>query len=278
VSPALVAAVEKGLDAVPGVTWGVELLSVDRQVLLSRGADRTFRSASLGKLLLLIEVARQFESGDLEPAELLSPTEEDLVADSGLWHHLLATELPACDVAVLVGAFSDNQATNVLLRRVGVDSVARTAARAAIKGVALHDYVRAERRPEHPETLSTGTATGYARLLSRLHAGDVVSPAVSGMVLSWLCLDADLSMVGGGLGLDPLAHFEPDRGLMLWNKTGTITGIRGDVGVVRGTQTVVAYAVLAEWDEQADPALRDWVMTAMRDVGTALRCHVGWEG
>jgi beta-lactamase class A len=64
---------------------------------------------------------------------------------------------------------------------------------------------------------------------------------------------------------------------MLWNKTGTITGIRGDVGVLRGTATMVAYAVLAEWDEHADPSLRDGVLSAMRDVGTALGRHVGWE-
>jgi beta-lactamase class A len=263
------------VGATTDVTWGIEVRTADGATLLSLGADRTFRSASLGKLLLLVETARQFEDGRLEPGELLTPTDEDLVADSGLWHHLLTGQLPACDLAVLVGAFSDNQATNVLLRRVGVDRVAATAAAAGVHDVALHDYVRAERGPDHPPTLSTGTAAGYAELLRRLYRSEVVTPAVSGMVLSWLCLDADLSMVGGGLGLDPLAHFEPDRGLMLWNKTGTITGIRGDVGVLKGTETAIAYAVLAEWDEGADPSRRDDVLNAMRQVGVALGQHAG---
>ena len=45
--------------------------------------------------------------------------------DSGIWQHLQAPSLPVADLATLVGATSDNLATNVLLRQVGLRLGAR---------------------------------------------------------------------------------------------------------------------------------------------------------
>jgi beta-lactamase class A len=97
---------------------------------------------------------------------------------------------------------------------------------------------------------------------------------VSAQVLGWLSLNADLSMVGGALGLDPLCHDAPDRGLQLWNKTGTISDVRGDVGVVDGPACAVAYAVLTEWDDARHPDGRDAALHGMNRVGQALRSWV----
>ncbi len=87
--------------------------------------------------------------------------------------------------------------------------------------------------------------------MARLHRGDIVSPEVSARVLRWVAANADLSMVASAFGLDPLAHAEPDRGITLINKTGTISTVRADVGVVSGPAAEVAYAVLASWPDEA---------------------------
>ena len=262
----------------PAVQWAACVLDAqdgqDGEVLAEVDADRTQRTASLGKLVLLVEAARAFAEGDVDPAEPLAPTPADLVADSGLWRHLAQRTLPAVDCAVLVGAFSDNLATNVLLRRLGgVAAVARTADLLGIADVALHGPVLDRRGPGDPPTLSTGTARGYATLLRRLHCGTVGSASRSRQVLEWLAVDADLSMVASALALDPLCHDEPDRGLRLWHKTGTIADVRGDVGVLGGPTRTVAYAVLAQW-EPASPHLRDEALAGMAGVGWALRRHV----
>jgi beta-lactamase class A len=81
-------------------------------------------------------------------------------------------------------------------------------------------------------------------------------------------------MVGSAFGLDPLAHREADRGITLWNKTGTDAGVRADVGVVHGPRRALAYAVLAEWSPTADPALRDRVLAVMGETGRGLRSLV----
>jgi len=238
-----------GVALPKGIEWGVSVRdAATGDVLAAADADRVLPAASIGKVLLLIEVARS-----LDLAEPLTRTAEDAVADSGLWQHLAVDTLPAGDLAALVGAVSDNLATNVLLRRVGLEAVRHTARELGLEHTALHDRVRDTRTAEHPPALSTATASELSLLFTRLDE----------RVLGWLALGADLSMVAGGLGLDPLAHVEPDRGLRLRHKTGADHGVRADAGLIGG----VAYAVLARFDD----ARRDEVLGVMRAIGAALR-------
>jgi beta-lactamase class A len=277
VSAQLEQAVAAAVAADPLVQWRVCVVDATTdEHLVCHDADTEQASASLGKLLLLVEVAAQFDDGTLAEAELLAHGDDDWVDDSGLWWHLTARALPAVDCATLVGAFSDNLATNVLLRRVGGPEVVRNRARTlGIKDISLHRYVGLHAKPrpavESPFGLSSGTASGYAALLARLHRRVVVSAAVSERVLGWLALNADLSMVGGAFDLDPLCHDEPDLGVQLWNKTGTICDVRGDVGVVAGGTRTMAYAVLTRWDDASHPAGRAAALDGMERIGRALR-------
>jgi beta-lactamase class A len=99
---------------------------------------------------------------------------------------------------------------------------------------------------------------------------EVINDMVSDKVLGWLATGTDLSMVGGAFRLDPLAHTAPDRGVMLWNKTGTNDGVRADVGSLQGKHTSVSYAVIANWTTTVDDP-RDAVLGGMREIGIALR-------
>jgi len=243
------------------------VLGAQGEVLAAHEPDRVLSIASLGKVLLLLEAARAIDEGDLDPVELLRREPEDTVADSGLWQDLGVDALPAADVAALIGAHSDNLATNVLLRRIGLDAVPR------LEHTALHDRVRDARGPSDPPRLASGTAAELARLFLE----DVPrTPLVSG----WLSRNADLSMVPAALGLDPLAHVVSARGLRLRNKTGTDKGVRADAGRLEGRHGAVAYAVLANWSVASphcatgsDPSLQ--VNEAMAAVGVRLAAAVG---
>jgi beta-lactamase class A len=256
-----------GVALPDGIEWGVCVRdAATGEVLAEADPDRVLPAASIGKVLLLVEVAR---SADL--AEPLTRTPEDAVADSGLWQHLAVDTLPAGDLAALVGAVSDNLATNVLLRRTGLDAIHRTARELGLRHTALHDRVRDHRGPAHPPALSTATAGELTTLFAALAAADVPGgSAVAERVLGWLALGTDLSMVAAGLGLDPLAHTAPDRGLRLRHKTGTDPGIRVDAGLLEGPHRGLAYAVIARFDD----ARRDEVLAVMRELGTAMhkRC------
>lgn len=241
------------------VSLSAQVMDADSGEVLACSDERVVRrTASVGKVLLLIEVARRLVRQELDPALLLTRTPDDAVEDSGLWQHLHARSLSVADLAVLVGAVSDNLATNVLLSEVGLSAVTSLGESLGLRHTRLHDRVRDVRGSLDPATLSTGTATELATLMSRLHRGDVIDPTVSAEVFGWLNLDTDTSMTAGAFGMDPLAHSVVDRDRWLAHKTGTDVGVRADVGVLRGPIRSVAYAVLTEFqDSHRDEALAE---------------------
>ncbi len=238
--------------------------------------DLVLPTASTGKLLLLLAVAHLHTTGRLDLAEPVRRDDVAAVRDSGLWQHLAAPALTVGDAATLVGAVSDNLATNVLLHRIGgTDAVAAVAASFGVAGIDLWDLVRDERTAAHPPTLSTASAAGAAAFWSRLHRADGIPAPTRDLVLGWLGTGVDLSMVAAAFGLDPLAHGTPDRGIALCNKTGTDAGIRADSGVVTGPAGTLSYACFASWTPDPADAVRDHVLARMRELGVAVRAAVG---
>jgi Beta-lactamase class A len=273
-------ALDAAVATAAGIEWSARVVDVSTgQVLWEHDPTRVLKTASIGKLFLLIEVARRCEAGELDLGERVARTDVDRIADSGLWHLLAEPSLTIDDACVLIGAVSDNLATNVLLRRVGLDAVTATTLALGFEASRLLDRVRAERRAEHPPALSVGNADELVRLAAGLYRGTVISPAVSDRVLGWLAGGTDLSMVASAFGLDPLAHVDRDRDILLRNKTGTISTARADVGVVEGPRAAVAYAVLANWpgtdvhggNAPTPDDRRDAVLAAMAEIGAAIR-------
>ena len=255
-----------------GLQWSAVITDVDTgECLLDVFPKRVLRTASVGKLFLLIEIARQVDAGTLSLGELIDRRTEASVADSGIWYALDADTMTIDDGCAMIGALSDNLATNVLIGRIGLDAVAATTRGLGYASTELLDRIRTERMPKHPPTLSRGTAAELADLLARLGNGAVISAKVSSRVLDWIGLNTDLSMVASAFGLDPLAHLEEDRGITLRNKTGTISNARVDVGIVGTSQRRLAYAVLANWNDDAPAETRDRVLAAMRAVGEWMR-------
>lgn len=250
------------------------------EVLFERHPDRMLRTASIGKVLLLQHVAALLADGTVDPGELLTRTDDDRVADSGIWQYLSIDRLPIVDLCTLVGMASDNLATNVLLRRFGVDDVAATARRLGLQRTALHDRVRDHRTDADPPTLSTGTAGELTALFTRLARQREAGEPVATQVFDWLAKGLDLSLVAAGWGLDPLAHHELDRGLSVRNKTGADVGVRAETGVLTGPARTVAYTVIANWTETDRSDRRAEVLRRMRRLGRriedAARGGTGW--
>lgn len=244
-------------------------------ILLSEDVDRVCETASIGKIFLLIDVACRIESGTLSPTDPIQIPDEHRVEESGILYRFVRQGIPVADAALLVGAFSDNLATNALIHMCGLDAVNGVASELGYTDTALLDYIRDEARtPDMPFAASCGTARELVDVMARLHAGTVVSAQVSERVLGWLASDADTSMVADSFALDPLAHIDPEyQGMVLRHKTGTTDVVRADVGVVAGPQATVAYAVLANW-RSAGTDQRVVVMDRMRTIGEQIRAHV----
>jgi beta-lactamase class A len=244
---------------------GRVLVAIDERIVLP--------TASIGKILLLIEVSARLTERDSSGYGILDKTSRDAVGDSGVWQHLQAPSLPVADLASLVGATSDNLATNVLLRQVGLQAVRARTESLGLLRTALLDLVRDSRGPDDAPQLSVGSTAELMWLFSGLARGEIVDSLTSSRVLGWLSLNSDLSMVASAFGLDPLSHRGADHGLLLVNKTGTDSGVRAEAGVLRGPRSGVAYSVSVQFNDSGIAA-RLRVLDAMRTVGFDLLEYV----
>jgi beta-lactamase class A len=256
--------------AVRGCAWSVLAVELGSgATLYSSDADRVQPVASIGKLMLLATVAAMATEGRLDLRAPLARDDVAPVADSGLWQHLSVAELPIGDLAVLTGALSDNLATNVLLRFVGLDAVERQRTALGLEGPRLLDQVRDVRTAGDPETLSTASARQLVEFFVRLSNGALVGDAGDALLRSWLAPCYDHSMVSSAFLLDPLAHAESTAAPSLWSKTGADALVRGEAGVVSSEGRSVAFAVLADWSVDGSD-LHVPVLEAMRAFGAWL--------
>jgi beta-lactamase class A len=244
---------------------GLTLVSIDDRIVLP--------TASVGKTLLLIEVSARITSRDFTGHGILDKNPRDGVRSAGLWQHLQASALPVTDLAALVGATSDNLATNVLLHQVGLDAVRARTESLGLARTALLDLARDSRGPDEAPQFSVGSTAELAWLFSALYRNQIVDHVTSQRVLGWLSLGSDLSMVANAFGLDPLSHRTVDHGIQLVNVTGADVGVRSEVGILRGPRTGVAYAATIQFADAALPA-RLGVLDAMRTIGFDLLEYV----
>jgi beta-lactamase class A len=244
---------------------GRVLVSIDDRVVMP--------TASIGKILLLIEVSARLTERDFSGYGILDKTPRDAVGDSGIWQHLQAPALPVSDLATIVGATSDSLATNVLLRQVGLDAVRTRTESLGLSRTALLDLVRDTRGPDDAPQLSVGSTVELAWLFGALARSEIVDPLTSQRVMGWLSLNADLSLVASAFGLDPLSHRGVDHSTLLVNKTGADAGVRSEAGALRGARSSVAYAVSVQFKDDG-LAARLRVIDAMRTVGYDLLEYV----
>lgn len=241
-------ALESLADAGAQVSVYVTDLDNGNQVLA--GDDHvTLPIAGLGVVPLLIEVAAGFESGTLDPLEIVERSSTEPVVSSGLWRNLRAPALPLSDLAVLAATAGDPIAINSLLQRVGHETVSERIETLGLRHTALLDRIRDRRGPDDAPHVSVGTTRELAGLFSSLVNSRVVDAAVSAQVSEWLSLNQDLSLVATSTGLDPFAHDHDAHGLLFINKTGRDRGVRAEAGVLAGPRAGIAYALVVCFDD-----------------------------
>ncbi len=253
-----------------GARWSALVVDIDSGAELFRAdPDLALDTASVGKVFLLHRLLAEVDAGARSLEDLVTRRPNEWMDDSGLWYLLQADTLSLYDVAALIGAVSDNAATNTLCRVIGLPAVQQHTRELGYTQSALDDVVRWPSPPGAPKTLSHASAGELVRFVARTAKAQDLSPASAETLQRWLGAGMDLSMVAAAFGLDPLAHYFYDRDIWLWNKTGTISNVRADTGLVMNRDRRIAYAVLANWRSGADA--RDGVLAAMHRVGELIR-------
>src|SRR4030081_865748 len=113
--------IDRNLDGVMGVAI-VDLTDGHKYFLHE---NDVFAQASSIKICVLAELYRQAQQGKLKLTDVYIVNAADLVQDSDIMGGLTpgVTKITLRDLAYMMVAVSDNSATNVLIDRVGMDSV-----------------------------------------------------------------------------------------------------------------------------------------------------------
>lgn len=256
-----------------GVDFSARAIDIDTgEEIFSHEPNRVLSTASIAKIFLLHAALRMREQGELRLDEKLTRNAAERVDESGIWYLLDQPDLTIHDIGMLIGAFSDNFATNVLISRVGLKRVAAEIAALGYTDSALHDFVRRIRPAGAPKRLSSGTAYELSDYMARLSRDELFDETTSEMMRRWLGAGADTSMVASYFEPDPLAHYYYTRGEWIVNKTGTDSTVRCDTGIAFTRERRVAYAVFANWEPGTDRVLE--VMPIMREAGGLISAHL----
>jgi beta-lactamase class A len=200
-------------------------------------------TASVIKLAVLVTVFERVRDGALSLEDRLPIRDEERVGGSGVIKELSAgTELTIRDLATYMVVVSDNMATNLLIDAVGgVETVNRFVNEGlGLRAITLRRKLMfsAGRGP-----LALAAPRDLVALVSGLHGGRVVSPEASAVMLGMLERQQYLDQVPRLFHRGELVDESGSEGrIRVACKTGMISGVRADAGIVWLDGQAVSYA------------------------------------
>jgi beta-lactamase class A len=210
--------VDRKLDGVLGIA--IEDLSSGQKYLLHE--DQVFPQASSIKIAVLAELYHQAEQGKLKLSDVYTVESSDLVPDSDIMSGLTpgVTKVTLRDLATMMVAVSDNSATNVLIERLGMETVNALMDSLALKQTRLRrKMMDLKAASEGRENVSTPRE--MMLLLDSLYRGKVLDQELTDDFFKILSTHKH-SFIPRDL----------PEGLRVANKPGELEGVRNDSGVV----------------------------------------------
>ncbi|HYK40685.1 MAG TPA: serine hydrolase [Candidatus Eremiobacteraceae bacterium] len=201
---------------------GVYVLDLATGSSIASNADETFPTASTIKIAILAEFFRQAQQGKLNLNELYTLQSSDLVGGSGIATALTPgiTKLTLRDVAALMISVSDNSMTNVIINRIGMDSV-----NAFLDSLGL-THTRLRRKMMDVKAASEGrenvaTPREISQLLEALYRGKILNKQFTDDFFNILSVHKE----------SYIPRLLPED-LRIANKPGELEGVRNDCGLV----------------------------------------------
>lgn len=219
-----------------GGTVAVAARGLRRQVALDRLAEVRLPSASVIKIVILLELLARVEEGDFRLEDRLSLDDAQKVPGSGVLTMLRAgLELTLDDLAHLMMNVSDNTASNMLIGLLGCDRINQRLARWGVK------HTRLERKFYDFDAREQGldnwvTAGELAELLVGIERRRLLGSEACEKALAIL----RKQQFGGRIP----ALLPPETPIA--NKTGSITGICHDAGIIYSPAGPLILVVLTQ--------------------------------
>jgi beta-lactamase class A len=210
-------------------------------------AEDPMPTASLIKLAVMIETYQQASEGKVNLNDTVTLRETDKVSGSGILteHFSDGATFSLRDAVRLMMAFSDNTATNLVLDKIGIAATGKRMEAWGFSNTRIHaKSFRGDTTSIAPERtkrfgLGSTTAREMVEILEKLDSGKLVSPESCKEMLDHLkkCNDQD-----------KFTRFLPSK-IVAAHKTGSVSDIRTDAGILYLPSGPVALCVLTEKNE-----------------------------
>ena len=209
--------VEKRLDGV----LGLSVKDLKAGTTFEVRPDETFPQASSIKLAVLYELYRQSEEGKIDLAQVTRPPLPRVKGGGVLQELGDKVSVTWRDLAVMMVGWSDNEATNVLINRVGMAAVNHR-----LEDDLDLDHTRLRRKMMDLEAArrgdeNVGTPSEMRRLVEAIYAGKGLSPAAARDIRAVLATPKD----------SPFRVPLPE-GLVVLDKPGALEAVRCVTAVV----------------------------------------------
>ncbi|TDE00043.1 serine hydrolase [Jiangella asiatica] len=288
VGPDVVDAV-KGAFADAGVTGHLHAVDIDSGAEAGLDADAPVVTASVFKVPVLVELCRQAAAGERSLTDRVRvPAAPRTLGPTGLSVMLDDIELSLRDLAYLMMSVSDNHATDVLVRLLGIDRI-----NAGLAALDRHDTVvmgdcdylfstiaedlggSIDAMDEAPSLLglraltaeqtNRSTARDTTALLRRVWTDDGLAPDAAAEVRRIMALQVWPHRLTSGFPMDDVK---------IAAKTGTLSHVRNEAGVVEypdGSRFAVAVFLRLPGREFRNPAADAVIGRAARIAVDHLR-------
>ncbi|CAL9600697.1 serine hydrolase [Streptomyces sp. enrichment culture] len=235
-----------------GVEGFVHARDIDTGDEFGHGADSRVVLASVFKIPICLEYARQVADGQLDPAARHTVTAAYRAGGSGTDGCAYDVEMSARDLAFMMMTISDNAATDLLLDVVGLDRVRKTLVELGFEGFgvsschALDDDIRRELGLDPNRSIDDQLCSVPAERLMTLSAGDPQrtpssTPREVTALLAAVWRDeagpaqacAEVrDIMSRQVWQHRLVSGFPESGVRLAGKTGTDFTVRNEAGVI----------------------------------------------
>ena len=207
----------------PGITISLALESLtDTARHFYHRPDVRVPSASVIKLPIMIEAMTWVQDGRLNPDEIHILTTSEKAGGSGVLNtYPHRSRITYRDLITLMMTISDNTATNILIRELGMDTI-----NARMTALGLTQS-RLNREMMDTAAVKQGrqnyvSAREMNQLLRLIYEKRIVTPALCDEMLDILKANEDTTTIPRLL----------PKTMLVAHKTGTLDYIRGDVGIV----------------------------------------------
>ncbi|MBR2942485.1 MAG: serine hydrolase [Clostridia bacterium] len=217
------------LNALGGDT-GVYIKNLITGETWQRGEDVPVVAASVIKIPVMIEAFLQVEAGELSLEEIHALEDWERLPSCGTLKAMhTGIKMTLLDLIKLMIIVSDNAATNIMIRRLGIERVTGTLRSLGCEKTTLNRLLfDSEASKRGVKNFITAGEIGM--LLERLWRGEIVSKTASAQMMEIL-LDQRLN--------GKLPFFIDSMGIDIAHKTGEDDGITHDCGIIYTKEPMV---------------------------------------